>query len=650
MHRSTAARAGAPLALVSLALAFAPVANAQIRTPGTPAAMREPLPPVLARYTLPPVDVAAYLAEDELRGHRPLRYGAMVPAGQDINRDGQWEVLSDGTLVGRLVLLAPGAYSIGLEFVAFDLPEGAQMYLYDDTKTNVFGAYTSENERPDRGFVIEPFPGDHVILEVVLPPDVTERPDVVLGDAIHDYRDVAKIDVSTPVGGGGGGSGCLIDVNCPEGDPWPLQKRATVRTLSGGGLCSAALINNTSNNGTRYILTADHCGQSNNTVFTFNYQTATCGTGSGSQSQTVSGATLLATNPTYDNRLMQITSTIPTAYAPYYAGWSRSTTNATSAFAMGHPSGGPKKISIDANGTFRETNLWRVTWSAGTLEGGSSGGPLFDQNGRIRGPACCVDAFDCSQTAWFGRFDKFWTADNIGQWLDPLGTNPTTLNGFDPSAPPPGSPPTLTSIVPNLLSAMYVDNWPVLTLNGNNLSGVTGVKVNDVPLSQFVYPKYTKISNTQITIDWFPQLELGSQEVEVANANGTATLFTLVFGNGASILDLAPSDPGIYIQSVGMDLYLAGPTTNLLYLLASTSDLPSVLPGIVSFDLGNNFTNFVDFSWRSIDPVSGWTKLHFQNTTLSPGTRVHFQAFIFPTTAPAFPFAVTNRQSITVFL
>jgi hypothetical protein len=42
--------------------------------------------------------------------------------------------------------------------------------------------------------------------------------------------------------------------------------------------------------------------------------------------------------------------------------------------------------------------------------------------------------------------------------------------------------------------------------------------------------------------------------------------------------------------------------------------------------------------------------MRFQNTTLAPGTRVHFQAFIFPTAAPAFPFAVTNRQSTTVFL
>jgi len=645
MQRSTAARTGAPFALVAFALAFAPDASAQVRSPGRPAAERAALSPVLARYDLPAVDVDAYLAEDELRGHRPLRYGAMVPAGQDINRDGQWEVLSDGSLVGRLMLRAPGAYSIGLEFTKYDLPEGGQMFLYDENKTEVFGAYTSENERPDGGFVIEPFPGDHVILEVVLPAGVDGTADVVLGDAIHDYRDVRKI----LVGGTGGTGACLIDVNCPEGNGWDLQKRATVRTLSNGGLCSAVLVNNTNSNGTRYVLTADHCGQGTNTVFTFNYQRSGCNTGSAPTNQTVSGATLLATNDSYDCRLMQITGNIPGSYNPYYAGWSRSTTNATSAFAMGHPSGGPKKISIDANGTFRETFLWRVTWSAGTLEGGSSGGPLFDQNGRVRGPACCVDEFDCSQTAWFGRFDRFWTVENIGQWLDPAGTNPTSINGFDPSAPPPGSPPTLTVVSPNLLNAVYTDTWPVLTLTGTNLSTVTSVTVDGVPLSNTISPKFTKVSSTQITVEWFPQTTLGPVEIEVSNANGQASLFALVFQNNTSLLDLTPSDPGFLIQFIGMNLYIGGPSTNLHYLIASVSDIPSVLPGIVSLDLGNNFTSYVDLGWHAVDPATGYKKFTFQGTSLLPGTRLHFQAMIFPTLAPAFPFAVTNRQSVTVF-
>jgi hypothetical protein len=90
-------------------------------------------------------------------------------------------------------------------------------------------------------------------------------------------------------------------------------------------------------------------------------------------------------------------------------------------------------ISVDNNGTNSESALWRVTWNVGTLEGGSSGGPLFDQNGRVKGPACCVNDFVCSgQTAWFGKFSLFYTNNALAQWLDPLGINPTTLDGLDP--------------------------------------------------------------------------------------------------------------------------------------------------------------------------------------------------------------------------
>ena len=76
---------------------------------------------------------------------------------------------------------------------------------------------------------------------------------------------------------------------------------------------------------------------------------------------------------------LRINSVIPDSYEPYFAGWSRGTANANFAFAMGHPGGGPKKISIDSNGTVRETAFWRVTWSDGMLEGG---------NGRGRSEEC----------------------------------------------------------------------------------------------------------------------------------------------------------------------------------------------------------------------------------------------------------------------
>jgi lysyl endopeptidase len=418
---------------------LAPSAAAQVSQGGQPVGLLRPLADPAPVVAVPSVDIDAYLAEDEARAHRPLRYGATVEVGIDVE-DGIWTTLGDGSRVWRVQLVSPGAHSLAVEFADFDLPEGARMFVYDEGQETVLGAYTAENRHDDGGFVFEPFPGDQLTLEIDVPAGARE-PRLLTSSVIHDYRNVfGLMDGSVTVSGGGSGGGffvgaCLTDVNCPEGANWNDQKRATMRTLSNGALCSGALINNTAFDATGYVLTANHCGQTSNTVFMFLYQRSGCGSGTAPTNMTVSGCTMLATNGTYDNRLLRINNAIPPSFQPYYAGWTRANVNASMAFAMGHPSGGPKMISVDANGTSAQSDMWRVTWSLGTLEGGSSGGPLFDQTGRVKGPACCVDAFSCTgQTAWFGRFDQFYSTNSLAQWLDPIGQNPSTLTGLDPQS------------------------------------------------------------------------------------------------------------------------------------------------------------------------------------------------------------------------
>lgn len=425
-----------PLALLA---AFFPcsISFAQVSHGGEPRALLYDLGTPVPVVVVQPPDVAAYMAEDEARGHRPLRYGALIDLDLGI-ADGLMSELPDGSRAWRLRIQAPGAKSLAIEFDALVLPPQARMYVYNAATDVVLGSYIDENVHPEGDFVFEPLRGSELTLEIDLPAGVAD-PALRTRALIWDYRDVfALADGSANVHEEEEGflGACLIDVNCPQGANWPTQKRATVRTLSGGSLCSGALINNTSSDGTRYLLTADHCGQTTSTVFTFLYQRSGCSSGAATESFTVTGATLLATNGTVDCRLMRISTAIPQSYQPYFAGWTRTTANAATAFAMGHPGGGPKKISIAGSGTVGETNQWRVFWTEGMLQGGSSGGPLFDQLGRLRGPACCVTNFTCgSQTAWFGRFDRFWNLNNLAQWLDPTGTNQTDCPGHDPSAP-----------------------------------------------------------------------------------------------------------------------------------------------------------------------------------------------------------------------
>ena len=449
-------------------LVFSASSSAQVSQGGLPLGLQRPLAGDVPTLVLPAPDVATLRAEDAARNHKPLRYGALVPLQADL-ADGLWNELPDGSRAWRLRVASPGAKSLALEFARFELPEGATLHVYHEDREQILGAYTRANRHDDGGFVFEPYGGDSLVLELDLPPGAAS-PLLEVAHAIHDYRDVQGLmegrvrldDTQQTLGA------CLVDVNCPQGDPYPTQKRATMRTLSGGALCSGALLNNTANNNIPYVLTADHCGQTASTVFLFRYQTSGCASGSAPTSFSASGCTLLTTSPTYDCRLLRMNALPPASHEPYMAGWTRSTGNATMAFAMGHPSGGPKKISIDNNGTASETTLWRVQWNTGTLEGGSSGGPLFDQNGRVKGPACCVDAFVCTgQTAWFGRFDRFWTSNALAQWLDPVGANPTTLNGWDPY-PPCVPPANDCSTSPNSVGPGATMSWSGSTVRSQD--------------------------------------------------------------------------------------------------------------------------------------------------------------------------------------
>jgi len=122
-------------------------------------------------------------------------------------------------------------------------------------------------------------------------------------------------------------------------------------------------------------------------------------------------------------------------------GWDRSSSAPSSAVCIHHPSGDVKKISFENNPCGSNSSRWIVNqWDAapsapnnvGITEGGSSGSPLMKQSdGRFRGQlwggaSYCGYPFNDS----YGRFDMAWSACRT--YLDPLGTNPTSIGGYDP--------------------------------------------------------------------------------------------------------------------------------------------------------------------------------------------------------------------------
>ncbi len=448
LHRSVVFRAAAGMVLAVL---LAAPLQAQVSAGGTPPSFRLDLRETVPTVDLPAPDVGRFLAEDEGadKTSAPWRFGAPIDLDLDLESAGVWTPLPDGGRVWRLRLSSPGAYSLNLLYDEFDLPAGAEFFLYSDDRSQVLGAFTEYNSAssPDGSFATQPLAGDAVVLEYHEPAWAAYPGRISVSRAVHAYRNVfGRVEDERAYGDSGS---CNNNVNCPEGANWQTEKRAVAMILTSGGsaICSGTLVNNTAQDLRQYFLTANHCGLSTGSyIFVFNYESPGC-TNQNVSYQSVNGCTLRATNTASDFTLVEITENIPAAYNAHFAGWNNANSTVSSSVGIHHPSGDIKKISFDNNATSNDRYLgnsgvvdshWKITqWDDGTTEGGSSGSALFDPNHRIIGQLHGGYASCTSLTSdWYGKFSMSWnygssSSSRLVDWLDPAGSGAVILDGVD---------------------------------------------------------------------------------------------------------------------------------------------------------------------------------------------------------------------------
>lgn len=644
----------AAAALTGSGLPLAPVQAAQVSEPGM-ALGRAGLGALQGNpVRLQAPDVEFLLLEDEARTEGPLRYGIPIEFSAGIETHGAWSTAPDGAAAWRLEVTAPGALSLGLEFASFDLPSGAQLFAYDPAEQRVLGAFTERNERSSGEFTLSPIQGDRVILELRLPVGSAGTPRLVLDRVIYDYRGVFGLlaETATPETDEADlneEGACLIDANCPEGDPFATLKRATVRTTSNGFLCSGVLLNNTAEDGTPYLYTANHCDTGSDVVLNFNYQLPECGLGIPPLDQTVTGGTLLVTDGNSDGRLLLVDSPIPLAFAPYYAGWSRRQAGVNFGVAMHHAFGGPKKVAIDSNGgpkatvqfpAFGLVKIWEMNFDVGGTQPGSSGGPLQDQNDLIRG---VLTGGDGCTLKFFGRFYNFWDQGLIGAFLDPLGTEPLEFGGFDPLG---GTPePVVNTVFPPAIPVVLPNGPPEISLTGANFSNVVEVRINGVALPT-APPAWTIQTDSLLTFTPTQPELLGAQTVTLVTGLGSVdTSFDVVPTPLGASLDLVDSDPKFLLSAFGLRAYLGAPIGWVAFLTASPSPVPTVIPGLVTLDLGNGILELVNLGARVIDPATGSAFWEFPlPATLPTGLKLYVQAAIIDPATLATPLATSNLE------
>jgi len=381
---------------------------------------------------LPPVDVRVHLLRDGDLPKAAFRFAAPAELNLGMHDVGTWENLPNGASLWRLRVEAKHAFSMHAEFSVFDIPDGAELYVYNDDRSTVLGQYNALNVKANRQFQHTPIEGEAITYEYLVPASVEDPGEITIGRMWFGYRDVFAYLKSGQQQQKGS---CETDVNCPAGSGWEDQRDATMRLLANGSLCTGSMLNNTSLNGDQLFITANHCGGLNNAVFLFNYQRSGCGSGSTPSNQTVQGSTQLATSSGIDYRLVRITPQIPSSYGHFLAGWDRSGTTPSSTATIHHPQGLPKKISKDNNPPGKSGTDWRIfQWDLGVTQPGSSGCPLYDPQGRFigqlwGGAAACGFPFD----DFYGRLQSEWS--QVSSFLDPAGTGQSAIDGLDPNAP-----------------------------------------------------------------------------------------------------------------------------------------------------------------------------------------------------------------------
>ncbi|RZS99867.1 T9SS type A sorting domain-containing protein [Aquimarina brevivitae] len=440
---------------------FISLIQAQVTNEGKPQSFNLKQKATVDPIKMPEFDLKKIQEEDKINDQdraKPWRFGYEFSVDYGMKNSGVWDEIPGKGRIWRVLIESKGAKTLNFVFNKYKVPTGATVYLYNDDKTDLLGAYTNVFNRPDEMLGTWMVDGDKVWIEYFEPNAVRGQGNLNLSKVVHGYRSVTNAEVMAKALNSSGD--CNQDVDCPVGSDFDAikdeLKRAVGFIILNGFVCSGTLINNTNNDGAPYFLTANHCDEGSHSTWAFRFNwispNPSCATVANSTdaavNQTTSGATVLAANSKSDMKLLRLDGGLDESWDLEWAGWDRSDNTPSFVVGIHHPSGdimkvcrendAPTKTAISFNGN-PSTEMWRIAdWDLGVTEGGSSGSAIFDPSGRIvgqlaGGAAACQGTNDNNQFDVYGRFNISWDfgttdATRLSNWLDPANTGQTTLD------------------------------------------------------------------------------------------------------------------------------------------------------------------------------------------------------------------------------
>jgi len=455
--------------LLVAGLLFSQLSFGQISQKGTPISLTESFLELHTDDQIPEIKIPVYNSAkfERIKSVHPnfAFESASVDTKINLQESGKWTQMEDGSSIWRLKITASGTEHLTLLYDDFFLPADSKFFLYTENEQQILGAFTNENNKKSGKFSTATTYGESVYLEYHQPPNVVNAARISINKVLQKLANGR----SSGEFGFGASEDCHININCEQGDDYQDFKRGVVRimlVLQDGndifaGFCSGSLINNTAQDQTPYLLTAFHCIVDGFTPlydqwqFSFGYEAISCNNPAQEPSAKILvGAEMVASDQDPDFLLLKITSPIPSSFSPYYAGWNRATDALPQNSAMiHHPCGDIKKITIDNQNTAtihpRNINWeaytstpnthFEIAFDEGFSQVGASGAPLYGSDGLLYGQlhGGNINLENCAiNKLYYGRFATSWDGDmainRLSDWLDPINSGQTMLDGLDP--------------------------------------------------------------------------------------------------------------------------------------------------------------------------------------------------------------------------
>ena len=332
----------------------------------------------------------------------------------------------DGSLVWATSVQVTDATAVRIHFTDFQLPPQTALYLYNDAG-QAFGPYTGKGPSDKGDFWSNTVFGESVWVQLHSEStDAAKLREATFGIAevshLGERFELAK-QVSQDKADCSGNVSCVENAECYDWSLLNTARKAVAKMVfeddGGSYLCSGGLLNdNDSSDREPWFLTANHCISSEdsaNSLETYFQYQSSCGSCSGSYSDSVLGASLWATGSGGDFTLLQL-SELPSGWG--LMGWTNANTlsqTGTQLYRISHPKGKPQAFTqhevLSTSGT-----KWVVTDPViGTTEGGSSGSPLFREDGKVVGQLygfTYSGSYDLCDASTFnnrdGAFSYYW--------------------------------------------------------------------------------------------------------------------------------------------------------------------------------------------------------------------------------------------------